>query len=761
MSGLDWKKPHIFSHMGVRELLEKLVLAQNEWAHQYLDWDAESINGALERLANLGDPESLNRAHWFEVFNDYTKMTPQGQFVSLSMDEFDRLKNDQDLAPTRLPFLVLTLTAADVDAQAKILFRLFAQSQRVTSVEARTLLDVVINTLKILNVLPRADSTKSRRRSQHVLQPIDDDQRQRRRRSSTQEKVIDVDKVLRETFPALLIEASSFDETAFKAAWRAKQSLFLRSLLEAELLEKRPRRRSSLAKVEATTSQQRLAQAHRRFSAEAARKAVAKPFQAAIDEHRREGETMLDKGRKRVFKEHMQRVNRVASQTTLQELLLTTGLTYHELSEIRAEFAAVFANVRACNDSITVGRLKSVLLARYPSLNDGRVLTRLAKVFDKNKNGSVDFAEFVTGLVKFVTPRKERDLLELVFALFDKNGDGSVELWEICDLVETAQHDLRDMCAYARDKTNSLDLNGDGTISIGEFIYSVDKDGVYRNFLWSSLPLLPPRLYASCLVPVVDAVRASAQLDGKDVVAQLLTVLEDLRTDLVALTNNSKSLVCDYDTFWHSMAKILRDDCVTDRVKEGLNVIFSYFAGDYFANTPEQRAALGLRVQDHKAGKPSEPSRDTPVCNIRRPWSVITRQCVGDSNWNKARMLFALMKDVDDHPDTISVEEIESYLGDVTDLAESLTVNAVKLLDDLDKSGDGKLQMDELTSIVLDNPSCLHCMSALQICDLTYYEQPTLSPSRSLPTIRRRKTLDERPMLASASLGRLRRSSMF
>ena len=32
--------------------------------------------------------------------------------------------------------------------------------------------------------------------------------------------------------------------------------------------------------------------------------------------------------------------------------------------------------------------------------------------------------------------KRERDLLEFIFSMFDKNGDGIIELWEICELVE-------------------------------------------------------------------------------------------------------------------------------------------------------------------------------------------------------------------------------------------------------------------------------------------------------------------------------------
>ena len=94
-----------------------------------------------------------------------------------------------------------------------------------------------------------------------------------------------------------------------------------------------------------------------------------------------------------------------------------------------------------------------MLLARFPALKDGRLLTRIAKVFDADNNGVVDFVEFATGLARIVHPstknttasEDDENLLEFIFSLFDKDQNGIVELWEICELVETAHDDLLDL----------------------------------------------------------------------------------------------------------------------------------------------------------------------------------------------------------------------------------------------------------------------------------------------------------------------------
>ena len=88
-------------------------------------------------------------------------------------------------------------------------------------------------------------------------------------------------------------------------------------------------------------------------------------------------------------------------------------------SRLREDFAAA-VNRKAPDGlgstglyTLSIGRLKSVLLARFPMLNDGRLLDRIARVFDADGSGTIDFVEFAAGLGKVVAPQNEHDLLEV------------------------------------------------------------------------------------------------------------------------------------------------------------------------------------------------------------------------------------------------------------------------------------------------------------------------------------------------------------
>ena len=169
----------------------------------------------------------------------------------------------------------------------------------------------------------------------------------------------------------------------------------------------------------------------------------------------------------------------------------TRPLRYVDLSELRQEFAYALSNETAGRPvyTMSIERLKSVLLARFPALTDGRLLDRVVSVFDADDDGHIDFVEFASGLARLVKRGEDGDKhMDFVFSLFDKNQDGVVELWEVIDLVETAHDDLVDLHKYAIQKTKSLDANGDGLVQDEEVVAAVSTDRVYRELLWSGLP---------------------------------------------------------------------------------------------------------------------------------------------------------------------------------------------------------------------------------------------------------------------------------
>lgn len=79
------------------------------------------------------------------------------------------------------------------------------------------------------------------------------------------------------------------------------------------------------------------------------------------------------------------------------------------------------------------------VLARPSALlaDSGPILDKLIKAFDLDSNGHVDFQEFCICLSKLCGKFDEQ--LEFVFGIWDADGSGYMELWELADAMEDAQ----------------------------------------------------------------------------------------------------------------------------------------------------------------------------------------------------------------------------------------------------------------------------------------------------------------------------------
>ena len=106
-----------------------------------------------------------------------------------------------------------------------------------------------------------------------------------------------------------------------------------------------------------------------------------------------------------------------------------------------------------------------------------------------------------------------------------------------------------------------------------------------------------------------------------------------------------------------------------------------------------------------------------PACSARPTWAALARTAAGADDGFKAKLLAALVHDAtqNQHPGIVTTGELQAFLTRIKESADALTGDAMKILDDLDASGDGKLQMDELKNLVFGNSAILRCLSALQV----------------------------------------------
>lgn len=99
--------------------------------------------------------------------------------------------------------------------------------------------------------------------------------------------------------------------------------------------------------------------------------------------------------------------------------------------------------------------------------------------FDMNKDGFIDFAEFIAA-VNLVVRGKMDQKLKWYFKLYDADGNGSIDKKELLNIFMTVQNLNGQQTLSPEEFTNlvfhNIDINHDGELTLEEFINGTEKD---------------------------------------------------------------------------------------------------------------------------------------------------------------------------------------------------------------------------------------------------------------------------------------------
>ena len=654
-----------------------------EGKEKFQSWSVQNVEDALQRLrdsdAGKAAPTAIDRSLFFTVFNDYTVFTDDG-FLSLPLDLFAWLDTrGAQRVHVGKPFLLLCLLCdGDLEARMRVLFRVFDFNLdgKLDRESAGTMMGVLVEVLQLIGVLPNKGGEAAEAVASTPMSPRfhDDD-----------------------LLHAFFGDDDELAEAKFVAAWNTKGAHILGGLNrvatesspsgDAAAKKRKPRKKGG--GLDPTKSAARHERAKERYGAEAAQKKRAADIAAKAEAHMAATGLEMDAHtRRNHFREEHGRLSQVASQKALTELMSATSLAYPDLSALRVEFSDA-VNRKGVDGSmaISIGRLKSVLIAKFPSLSDGKILERVCSVFDVNEDGKVDFEEFALSVAKLVRSDGGEGQIDFLFSMYDKDGNGTVELWEMCDIIESAQDDANELLAYAEGKTVSLDTNGDGAISTGEFTAALASDATYRNFLWSGVTTIPPQHVAKLAGLSTDAWLG----EGAFAVGPLLRLWENLMLNTRATESNELA----FDPFFHSVENVYgAERCARGAVKDDLRAIFEYYRGI----APEKGDKLDAGLL----------------------WGAFAKFCAGADPAVQSQVVCALVnadktEAVDVIDDVISRDELTAWLTKIKHTADSLSSNTVLMLDKLDESGDGKIDCAEMKKLIFEEPVLMQCLGALQL----------------------------------------------
>jgi serine/threonine-protein phosphatase 2B regulatory subunit len=122
------------------------------------------------------------------------------------------------------------------------------------------------------------------------------------------------------------------------------------------------------------------------------------------------------------------------------------------------------------------GQLDPSEILGVKEISENPLTKRVTAVFDKNKNGTVSFIEFLVGLARLASTADKEEKLRFAFEVYDVNRDGYISNGDLFSVMQAMVGDnLSDeqLQQLVDREMRDLDKDKDGLISFEEF-----KEGV-------------------------------------------------------------------------------------------------------------------------------------------------------------------------------------------------------------------------------------------------------------------------------------------
>lgn len=127
----------------------------------------------------------------------------------------------------------------------------------------------------------------------------------------------------------------------------------------------------------------------------------------------------------------------------------------------------------------TLHEFKTLLGLQGLNQKANQHVDQVYNTFDMNKDGFIDFVEFIAA-VNLVVRGKMDQKLKWYFKLYDADGNGSIDKKELLNIFMTVQNLNGQQTLSPEEFTNlvfhNIDINHDGELTLEEFINGTEKD---------------------------------------------------------------------------------------------------------------------------------------------------------------------------------------------------------------------------------------------------------------------------------------------
>ena len=133
-----------------------------------------------------------------------------------------------------------------------------------------------------------------------------------------------------------------------------------------------------------------------------------------------------------------------------------------------AEFKEAFSLFDQDGDgTIATSRLGTVMRSLGQNPTEAELQDMLNEV-DADRNGTIDFPEFLTMMARKMQDVDSEEDLREAFKVFDMDRDGFISPWELRHVMTNLGGELTD--EEAEEMFSNADIDGDGRISFEEFV---------------------------------------------------------------------------------------------------------------------------------------------------------------------------------------------------------------------------------------------------------------------------------------------------
>lgn len=164
------------------------------------------------------------------------------------------------------------------------------------------------------------------------------------------------------------------------------------------------------------------------------------------------------------------------------EMALPMGMCSHFDPEEIARLGKRFRKLDLDNSgSLSIDEFMSL-----PELQQNPLVQRVIDIFDQDRNGEVDFKEFIEGVSQFSVKGDKTSKLRFAFKIYDMDDDGFISNGELFQVLKMmVGNNLKDaQLQQVVDKTIIYaDRNGDGKISFDEFCAMVSGLDVHKKMV--------------------------------------------------------------------------------------------------------------------------------------------------------------------------------------------------------------------------------------------------------------------------------------